>query len=165
MDLHDFARQLLRFSAGRNGPGMDPIRKAGRRVLDAIGAAVVSSGTTGAELQHSHGLSIYFPWSVRDFFPEYRNLRFAEETGWVKFLEIYLRATQRMRRFQSANLKAANVPAAPRKMPEPEPELAGTKDSEAGTRKDVEAGTRKGQTCRSTMKNPPDGYYSPPGRE
>ena len=164
-DLHDFARQLLRFSAGRSGPGMDEVRKAGRRVLDAVEAAVVSSGTTGAELQHSHGLSIYFPWSFRDFFPEYRNLRFAEQTGWAKFLEVYLRSTQRMRRFQSANLKAANLPALPRRTPEPGPDPPATKDVEAGTRKDVEAGTRKGQTCRSTMKNPPEGYYPPPGRE
>ncbi len=163
-DLSDFARQLLRFSAGRGGPAMEEIRKAGRLVLDAVEAAVVSSGTTGAELQHSHGLSIYFPWSFRDFFPEYRNLRFAEETGWEKFLEIYLRSTQRMRRFQSANLKTANVPAVPLRMPEPGPDLSATRDVEAGTRKDVEAGTRKGQTCRSTMKNPPDGYYPPSGR-
>jgi hypothetical protein len=43
----------------------------------------------------------------------------------------------------------------------PDPRSAGTtKDVEAGTRKDVEAGTRKGgKNCRSTMKNPPDGYY------
>jgi hypothetical protein len=164
-DLHDFARQLLRFSDGRFGRRMDEIRKACRLVLDAVAAAVVSSGTTGDELQHSQGLSIYFPWSHRDFFPEYRNLRFAEETGWASFLETYLRSTRRMRRFQSANLKAAKVPAVPRRMPHPGPDVAETKDVEAGTRKDVEAGTRKGQTCRSTMKNPPEGYYSPPGRE
>jgi hypothetical protein len=164
-DLHDFARQLLRFSAGRSGPGLDEIRNASRRVLDAVDAVVSSSGTTGAEHQHSHGLSIYFPWSFRDFFPEYRNLRFAEQTGWAKFLEVYLRATQRMRRFQSSHLQGANVPAIPLRMPEPQPDPSATKDVEAGTRKDVEAGTRKGQTCRSTMKNPPEGYYPPPGRE
>jgi len=144
---------------------MDEIRNAGRRVIDATEAAVVSSGTTGAELQHSHGLSIYFPWSFRDFFPEYRNLRFAEQTGWAKFLEVYLRATQRMHRFQSTHLKGANVPAIPLRMPDREPDVSATKDVEAGTRKDIEAGTRKGQTCRSTMKNPPEGYYPPPGRE
>jgi hypothetical protein len=164
-DLHDFARQLQRFSAGRSGPGLDEIRNASRRVLDAVDAVVSSSGTTGAELQHSHGLSIYFPWSFRDFFPEYRNLRFADETGWAKFLEVYLRATQRMRRFQSTHLRGANVPAIPLRMPEPQPDPSAMKDVEAGTRKDVEAGTRKGQTCRSTMKNPPEGYYPPPGRE
>jgi hypothetical protein len=52
-------------------------------------------------------------------------------------------------------------------MPEPE-SISTTKDVEAGTRKDVEAGTRKGlfpKTCRSTMKNPPDGYYPSPDRE
>jgi hypothetical protein len=156
-DLHDFVRQLLRFTAGRTSPGMEKIRKAGSRVLDAVESVVVSAGTTGAELQHSHGLSVYFPWSFPDFSSAYRNLRFAEETGWGKFLEVYLRATQRMRRFQSANLKSATVGAAPQRMPESAPELPATKD--------VDAGTRKGEGCRSTMKNPPAGYYRAPGKE
>jgi hypothetical protein len=66
-----------------------------------------------------------------------------------------------MRRFQASHLERENVPRKPLRMPAPEPELSGTKDVEAGTRKDVEAGTRKGIVCRSTMKNPPDGYYPP----
>ncbi len=164
-DLRDFAEQLSRFCAGRSGRRADAIRKACRQVLDAVAAAVVSSGATGADLQHSHGLSIYFPWSHGDFFPEYRNLRFALETGWAEFLETYLRSTRRMRRFQSANLKAAMAPAVPRRLPHQQPGGAVTKDVEAGTRRDVEAGTRRGQTCRSTMKNPPEGYYPPPGGE
>ncbi len=160
-DVADFAEQLLRFSAGQTGPAIDEVRKAARGVLDSVAAAVTSSGTTGAELQHSHGLSIYFPWSSRDFFAEYKNLRFAAETGWKRFLEVYLGATRRMRRFQASHLERENVPRKPLRMPEPEPDLSGTKDVEAGTRKDVEAGTRKGIVCRSTMKNPPDGYYPP----
>jgi hypothetical protein len=160
-DLRDFARQLLRFSAGRSGRRFGEIRKAGSRVLDAVDAAVVSSGTTGAELQHSHGLSIYFPWSSRDFFEEYRNLQFAKETDWASFLEVYLQATRRMRRFQPQHLQRAKTVAAPLRMPDPDADLSIPKDVEAGTRKDVEAGTRKGKTCRSTMKNPPDGYYPP----
>jgi hypothetical protein len=50
-------------------------------------------------------------------------------------------------------------------MPRPSPDVVVTKDVEAGTRKDVEAGTRKGRSCQSTMKNPPEGFYSPPGGE
>jgi hypothetical protein len=147
-DLYDFARQLLRFAARGS-----EIRTTCQGVLDAVDAAIVTAGTTGAELQHSHGLSIYFPWSERDFFPEYRNLRFAEETGWATFLEVYLGATRRMRRFQG---EASGPPS---RMPDPRSART-TKDVEAGTRKDVEAGTRKGgKNCRSTMKNPPDGYY------
>ncbi len=170
-DLHDFARQLLRFSAAGSGAPWESIRVAANRVLAAIEAAVLTAGTTGPEFQHSHGLSIYFPWSFRDYIPEYRNLRFAKETGWRKFLEIYLGATRRMRRFQGGNLKDRNSPADPRRIPDAQAELSGTKDVEAGTRKDVEAGTRKGllalldETCRSTMKNPPEGYYPPPDRE
>jgi hypothetical protein len=163
-DFGDFARELLRFSAGRSGPAIDAVRKAARGVLDSVDAAVLRSGTTGAELQHSHGLSIYFPWSSRDFFTEYKNLRFAAETGWKKFLEVYLAATRRMRRFQPSHLGPQNLPLKPLRTPESEQDLSGTKDVEAGTRKDVEAGTRKGVACRSTMKNPPDGYYPPPER-
>ncbi|HEY7818822.1 MAG TPA: clostripain-related cysteine peptidase, partial [Vicinamibacteria bacterium] len=168
-DLHDFARQLLRFAAGRSGPRIDRIRSACRQVLDAVEGAVLRAGTTGPELQHSHGLSIYFPWSVHDFIPEYRNLRFAEDTGWRKFLETYLGATRRMRRFQSENFLSPNVPAEPRRTSEGA--FSETRDVEAGTRKDVEAGTRKGllalldKSCRSTMKNPPEGFYPPPGRK
>jgi Clostripain family len=170
-DLHDFARQLLRFSAAKSGSVWDSIRDASELVLETVEAAVLTAGTTGPELQHSHGLSIYFPWSFRDYIPEYRNLRFAEETGWRKFLEIYLGATRRMRRFQASNLKDGNSPADPRRIPDAQAELEGTKDVEAGTRKDVEAGTRKGlmallsKSCRSTMKNPADGHYPPPGKE
>jgi hypothetical protein len=161
-DLSDFARELLRFSSSRSGPAMDNLRKAARGVLQSVDAAVRHAGTTGAELQHSHGLSIYFPWSSRDFFPEYGNLKFAAETGWKRFLEVYLRATRRMRRFQASNLGRENVPRKPLRTPEPETAFSGIKDVEAGTRKDVEAGTRKGLACRSTMKNPPDGYYPRP---
>jgi hypothetical protein len=168
VDLHDFAMQLRRFAAGRNGKSLELLRSASHQVLEAIESAIVSAGTTGPELQHSHGLSIYFPWSFRDYIPEYRNLRFAEDTGWRKFLETYLRATRRMRRFQSENWKANHEPTVPRRAPEAA--FAETKDVDAGTRKDVEAGTRKGllalldKKCQS-MKNPPDGFYPPPGRE
>ncbi len=168
-DLHDFARQLVRFSEAKSGAVWDSIRDASERVLTSVEAAVLTAGTTGPELQHSHGLSIYFPWSLRDYIPEYGNLRFAEETGWRKFLEVYLRATRRMRRYQSENLTKANLAADAIRVPEAV--AAETKDVEAGTRKDVEAGTRKGlialldKACRSTMKNPPEGYYPPPGQE
>jgi hypothetical protein len=160
-DLHDFARQLLRFTAGRPGPRIERIGSACRQVLGAVEGAVLIAGTTGPELQHSHGLSIYFPWSVRDFIPEYRNLRFAEDTGWGKFLETYLRATRRMRRFQSENFLSPNVPAEPQRIPEAA--FSETKDVEAGTRKGLLALLDK--ACRSTMKNPPEGFYPPPGRE
>jgi Clostripain family len=169
-DLHDFVAQLLRFSTGQVGEEIDAIRTSAARVLKAIDAAVVFSGTTGADFQHSHGLSIYFPWSSSDYVSGYRKLAFSKAAGWWKFLEAYLRATLRMRRDQRAQLKEATrgrglaldsdghriEPLEP--LRGPTVDLA-SKDVDSGTHKDVDSGTHKGETCRSTMKNPPDGYY------
>jgi hypothetical protein len=148
VDLHDFASQLTRFSVH---PGLNSVREAAARVVESVESAVVSSGTTGGELQHSHGLSIYFPWSSRDFHPQYRKLSFARKTGWAGLLDAYLRSTRRVRRFQSEHLSGASVPLRPRRASE-----------SAVAVKDAEAGTRRGVGCRSTMRNPPDGYYRSP---
>lgn len=73
----------------------------------------------GPELQYSHGLSIYFPWTLpedpiifdpsypdsNDFllktaFDEYKTYDFARNTKWVAFLDRFFRATLRgVRRF------------------------------------------------------------------
>lgn len=169
-DLHDFVEQLLRFSSGEVGDELDAIRKAGARVLKAISASTVFSGSTGAEFQHSHGLSIYFPWSRSDSLDGYRKLAFNEATGWADFLEVYLRSTVRMRRDQKTHVqkspgKKARVVDSdgnPIAMLEPlrNPRVSlPTKDVDSGTHKDVDSGTHKGRDCRSTMKNPPDGFY------
>jgi hypothetical protein len=151
VDLQDFAAQLSRFSIH---PALSFVREAAARVVRAVEAAVVSSGTTGGELQHSHGLSIYFPWSSRDFHTQYRRLSFARETRWAELLETCLRSTRRVRRFQREHLGEGSIPLPPRKAPE----------STVGV-KDAESGTRRGAFCRSTMKNPPDGYYGFPHRK
>jgi hypothetical protein len=148
VDLHDFASQLSRFAIRA---GLNSVRDAAARVVEAVEAAVVRSGTTGGELQHSHGLSIYFPWSSRDFEPQYRRLSFARKTGWADLLEVSFRSTRRVRRFQSEHLNGDSVPVPPRRAAESNVMV-----------KDANAGTRKGADCRTTMKNPPDGYYPPP---
>jgi Clostripain family len=175
VDLVDFVEQLLRFSSGQTGPEIDAIRSSGGGVLDAVRAAVVLSGTTGARFQHSHGLSIYFPWSDVEDAPGYPRLSFSERTGWPRFLDVYFQATKRVRRDQRSHLQVveavrgvaldrggrAVVPLPPRRRPRAS---FPAKDVESGTHKDVESGTHKGETCESTMKNPPDGYYErPPG--
>lgn len=60
--------------------------------------AVELSRYTGADFQHAHGLSVYFPASALDYIREYENLEFAEQTGWGRFLRAYLRVTRRERR-------------------------------------------------------------------
>lgn len=185
VDLYDFCLQLSRFGASSKIDGS--ILETCERIRGAIERAVIRSGTTGAEFQHSHGLSVYFPWSSADYFPEYRGTSFAEDTGWAKFLEIYLGATMRMRRFQPDYLIPADpdsavvldrrgsgsVASPPRHRPlgsilheERRDVDAGTRrDVDAGTRRDVDAGTRRGKACRSTMKNPPEGHYELPRRK
>jgi hypothetical protein len=148
VDLHDFATQLSRFAIRA---GLNSARDAAARVVEAVESAVVSSGRTGGELQHSHGLSIYFPWSARDFEPQYRKLSFARKTGWADLLEVSFRSTRRARRFQSEHLNGDSLPLPPLRAPESNVLV-----------KDPTSGTRKGAGCRATMKNPPDGYYHPP---
>jgi hypothetical protein len=174
-DLGDFVTQLLRFGRGwSQEPRALPIVEAGARLRDAIDEAVVLSGTTGAEFQHSRGLSIYFPWSPADYLPEYRNLRFHERTKWADFLETYLGATARMRRHQgecvkrhakgtARDHKGRIVAAAPPRRSPVVPDVS-ARDVDAGTHRDVDAGTHRGKSCRSTMKNPPQGYYDDPAR-
>lgn len=65
----------------------------------------------GAELQYSHGLSIFFPWTLpaepyfftksgnewvlRTAFETYCEYDFAEESKWSEFLEVFFKATLR----------------------------------------------------------------------
>jgi hypothetical protein len=179
VDLHDFCEQLLRFGRGFTGDEALRVRAAADGVREAVSEAVIASGTTGAEFQHSRGLSIYFPWSSRDYASEYRNLDFARHTKWADFLETYLRVTPRMRRFQGTRVTEAAsgpgvardrngrdvVPAPPRRRPRSslvsgrDVEAGTHRDVESGTHRDVEAGTHRGKGCPSTMKSPPEGYY------
>ena len=51
-------------------------------MIDALEACVIRSGCSGFAYQHSHGLSIYFPWAFVS--PDYRNLQFAQAHGLVR---------------------------------------------------------------------------------
>jgi hypothetical protein len=198
VDLYDFCQQLLRFCPTPPKPGRrrDDHRKAGEwsevvhkaceNVLRAMEQVVIRSRYTGTEFQHSHGLSIYFPWAASDYLPDYRNLRFAQHTRWAEFLETYMRATARMRRDQAKRVEIVapgpatfgittheNEPViAQEPIRRPRASLMtvetpeGTQDPDAGTHRNPLIGTDRnpligtdrGQVC-STMKNPPDGYY------
>jgi len=69
-----------------------------RAVLVALNAMVKATNFTGPDFQHSHGLSVYFPWSRKHFAEEYRNTGFAQRTGWASLLDAYLDETRRRRR-------------------------------------------------------------------
>jgi hypothetical protein len=141
---------------------------------------------TGAAFQHSHGISIYFPWSKKyskNDLLVYKKLAFADKTKWNDFLIKYLDATQRQRRFEGKGTKKellcydrvrSGVDTLSGKVyPEwgtkvyPEwgtmvyPEWGTKVYPEWGTKVYPEWGTKysakRGQ--RGIMKNEPDGFY------
>jgi hypothetical protein len=98
IDLWDFCGQLLRFLP-KSAPGETrKIREFCRIVQEQIDKAVRFTCYSGPEFQHSHGVSVYFPWSAQHVAPAYRALKFAEATGWFDFLDTYLKRTRRLRR-------------------------------------------------------------------
>jgi cysteine peptidase C11 family protein len=80
-------------------------------VMDRVEEMVPYSYYIGPELQYSHGLSIYFPWSrptepytfskkgnehvVVTAFETYSGYRFVQNSGWADFLKYFYRATLR----------------------------------------------------------------------
>jgi hypothetical protein len=96
VDLWDFC-DLLEESCGPE------IRDACRAVKESLASPsegmVMKSIYSGPSYQHSHGLSLYFPWS--EVSPRYADSAFARATGWVDFLEEYVKATRREMRGES----------------------------------------------------------------
>ena len=72
---------------------------------------VVRSTNFGSLYQHSHGLSVYFPWtqplgdergSVLKRYKKYKFTReFQKENSWRSFLKLYLKKTEREARYKS----------------------------------------------------------------
>ena len=60
---------------------------------DKFTPVILKSCYSGPAVQHSHGLSIYFPWS--NVIDTYRDLEFARDTGWQEFLQSYVDKTRR----------------------------------------------------------------------
>jgi hypothetical protein len=107
VDLWDFCDQLMRFLPPGYADDVTTIRTCCSAVKHWIDQAVQRSLYCGPDFQHTHGLSVFFPWSLDDFSGEYRNLKFARETGWHDFLEMYLQKTQRLRRGQATKRDGA----------------------------------------------------------
>jgi Clostripain family len=79
------------------------VRTACARVLtalsDPIHGVVRKSIYSGPAVQHSHGLSIYFPWS--EVSANYATFEFGRVTRWVEFLNKYCSVTRREMRGES----------------------------------------------------------------
>ncbi len=73
------------------------LKSACERVIAAVATVVLKTDYVGASFQHSHGLSIYFPWSLSETeaIREYSKLLFPLRTKWGEFLMAYVKDTQR----------------------------------------------------------------------
>jgi len=136
VDLYDFCERLMKrcneavcesavliYQLGLNGRAQANLRKTVlvRRlktiiyrcmiVMRRIKKMVTSSYYIGSDLQYSHGLSVFFPWTLpgepyffvksgqnyilKTAFETYRKYGFAIESGWADFLQAFYRATLR----------------------------------------------------------------------
>ena len=85
VDLKDLCEHIETF--------LPDLRLECHMVKEAVDQCVLKSGCSGFAYQHSHGLSIYFPWVYVS--PDYCHLEFAKKTLWHEFLDIHLKETQR----------------------------------------------------------------------
>ncbi|HKX26949.1 MAG TPA: clostripain-related cysteine peptidase, partial [Blastocatellia bacterium] len=102
VDLWDFCDHLSRSRTCRQNEGLLKACRSVKEIIEGreaegIRPFVLKSRYCGAAFQHSHGVSIYFPWAtdtadVKDFenLRQYAQLKFHQETGWGTFLEEYL---------------------------------------------------------------------------
>ncbi len=93
IDLWDFCGELEKVTK------VEKIKNACMEIQYIIKQElVIVSCYSGAEFQHSHGISIYFPWANSDLqrdLPAYKELKFDIETKWSAFLELFGTITER----------------------------------------------------------------------
>lgn len=76
---------------------------------------VIASEYSGRKFQWTYGLSIYFPWDhVFPYYPE--SIDFPNHTGWVKFLDAYVKATRRRPRVDGLRDENSETRMGPDKM-------------------------------------------------
>lgn len=97
VDLWDFCSQLAQYRTG--GEIQTACLELQRLIEEDF---VVKHGYSGAAFQHSHGVSIYFPWAadcqfIEDFkdLNNYNRLEFAKVTRWGEFIREYLCRSRR----------------------------------------------------------------------
>lgn len=125
-DLYDFCLCLER-KCNRKLKGLRDACREVRRVLepnsdaneidDRFDRIVIHSRNFGWQYQHSHGLSIYFPWSwplgdvQKSVLTRYEEYAFTAALGerntWLEFLDRYLTLTERERRQKDLSFDAA----------------------------------------------------------
>jgi hypothetical protein len=82
IDLYHFA-QLV----NQNASISQPVRDAASSVMTAVNNAIIAEGHTPS-LANSHGLSIYYPETLGDYFSDYKtSVLFTTDTQWDEFLE------------------------------------------------------------------------------
>jgi hypothetical protein len=169
-DLWDFCDQLQLAMGSYGNSGIDSkwdisrkaIEDACRDVKQAIDKLVLISCYSGAASQHSHGLSIYFPWSKSDLDRDlglYRNLAFADATKWDEFLEDFVAKTQREERGRSDDPEHKSGKKELLSMPPRDESATSIRDfPQLGSRDFPQLGHR-GSIRVPRMKNPPDRFF------
>lgn len=117
VDLYDFCDLLQkRWRKHEDRNSADSVGACCERVKEVIakgdGRLIQRSCFSGAAVQYSHGVSLYFPWGESDYSPSYGNLDFAGDSHWPKFLGTYLKATKRSPRGKGIKLTKPSPPAA-----------------------------------------------------
>lgn len=118
VDLYDFCRLLRERMQERLRERWPSLYRRCKSLMDMIvpikppqdglERLVEKSCYTGAAFQYSHGVSIYFPWADLDLDPSYEQLDFGEDSTWLDFLKVYLKATKRKVRRDSDQRFAAS---------------------------------------------------------
>ena len=157
VDLWDFCALLKRNLKGVRGLG--DLRTACDNLQKAIEKFVAVCDFRGPAFQHSHGLSIYFPWSRSEAaMREYSNLSLPEKTKWSAFLEVYLRKTERGPKERKGGLRRHAFPQALDQQVRTNPKLPNVR---TGPLHPLRTDNLKYETLlASTMKNPPSVFYA-----
>ncbi len=93
VDLWDFCDLL------QKGCPVKALSNACIEVQKIVENVVQHADYYGPAFQHSHGLSIFFPWKDSGALQEYcKGLSFAKDTKWGNFLKEYVKQTQRKMR-------------------------------------------------------------------
>ncbi len=106
VDLGDFCQLLERecgmvaqeLGEGKDVKQLEKVQKKCRELTKALRKAVILSGFSGGGYQHSHGVSVFFPWSRQGYEvskKNYESLWFAKDVkrkqlSWTDFLKKYL---------------------------------------------------------------------------
>lgn len=101
IDLYYFAKLIEK-------NGTRKLKISVKNIIDAIDNAVIAEDhwteNKDEAANNAHGISIYFPKYKAGFQDRYKNLNFAEDSGWDEFLEFYYNAQTET----NANFKTIN---------------------------------------------------------